>query len=188
LDRGADPNATDVNRETPLFYARSGDADTVTLLLKRGAHPDARNVDDQTALQIAADNGDLLVAKALADAGADVNARPSARATAWTEDPGHWPLLREPEGTRPLYAAVCSGSTKLVDLLLNAGAEIDALSFGWSALHAAAAMPDTAMVEFLLSHGADLFVKSADGRTPIEMLAGHRRAAELLRNTTTRRA
>lgn len=182
IERGADPNAVDVNRETPLHYVlRSGNAETARQLLLGGARPDARNSNDQTALQNASSCGSIPMVQALLDFGADVNARPAAQVQSWHENPDKWPLLDDSDDARPLYGAVCSGSTVLVDLLLQAGADMNALSFGWSALHSAAAKPNPAMVEFLLSRGAALFVKSSDGRTPVEMLSGFRRSAELLR-------
>jgi len=66
-----------------------------------------------------------------------------------------WPLLDTWDGTRPLHMAVCAQWTQIVELLLDHGADINALSFGWSALHTAVAIPDPAMVELLLRRGAD---------------------------------
>jgi ankyrin repeat protein len=83
-------------------------------------------------------------------------------------------------------------SAELVEFLLDHGADINALSFGWSALHAAAAKPDREMVELLLRRGADLFVKSdvkspyGEGynhQTPMDMLSGFRRSRELIRKS-----
>src|SRR5882724_557153 len=81
-------------------------------------------------------------------------------------------------------------SVELVEVLLDHGAEMNALSFGWSALHAAAAKPDRRMVELLLRRGADPFVradvKSPLGEehnhpTPLELLVGFRQSRDLLR-------
>ena len=98
--------------------------------------------------------------------------------------------------------ARCSLGHTLLHHALNAielhtrdnGADIDALSFGWSAMHAAVAMPDADMAELLIRHGADPYVK-ADLRspvgpehnhpTPMDLLAGFRRSAELLRLSTS---
>ena len=186
LERGADPNALDRNQETPLYFTPFGAGDVARRLLQGGATPGVRNLADDSPLQIAASEGDYSVVEALLDHGADVNARHSRSYWAWNENPGEWPLLGETRSTRPLYSAACRGSIDLADLLLCAGADMEALSFGWSALHAAAAMPDSAMVEFLLQRGANPNVKSADGRTPLEMLAGHRRSGQLLRAAMSR--
>lgn len=103
-----------------------------------------------------------------------------------------WPLLDTWDGTRPLHMAVCAQWTQIVELLLDHGADINALSFGWSALHTAVAIPDPAMVELLLRRGADPHVKANlkslrgpawNHQTPMDMLLGFRRTADLLRNT-----
>jgi ankyrin repeat protein len=56
ISRGADVNHVDKNGMTPLLYAASidfGDSDMIDLLLKSGAHAEARNKDGLTALDLA---------------------------------------------------------------------------------------------------------------------------------------
>lgn len=74
IERGANVNAAASNaqRVAPLHAAAAvRDAESVQLLLARGADPNARQQSDYTPLHSAASNGDLTVARLLLDAGAD---------------------------------------------------------------------------------------------------------------------
>ena len=73
LEGGADPNAADHHKLTPLFEGRS--AGVAKLLIDEGAKVDARDAADQTPLHWAAARGDAEVVMALLDAGADVNGK-----------------------------------------------------------------------------------------------------------------
>jgi hemoglobin len=74
LRLGADPNAFDGGKHTPLYYAKSGPV--VHALVRAGAEVDARDgVMRTTALHMAARFGSVEVAKALLECGADIDAR-----------------------------------------------------------------------------------------------------------------
>jgi ankyrin repeat protein len=180
IEHGADVNPMDVNHETPLFYASAGE--TVRALLAAGADLTARSKSGETILQNAISTGNIEVIEALVLAGADVNAPTPDHERTWSEDPKEWPLVQEWEMCRPLYAAACWGWDVFVTFLLDAGADINALSFGWTALHAAAVAAKPAMVQLLLAEGADVHARSADGRTAMDLLEGFRRSAALLRS------
>lgn len=87
IDRGADVNARDELRWTPLMRAaRNGHTKTAEMLIAKGAKVNARNNVDWTALIIASHAGHTETAEMLIGKGADVNARDREGRTAlwWT--------------------------------------------------------------------------------------------------------
>lgn len=123
---------------TPLMYAALyGDADSVQLLLKSGADPNARNDAGATALMWAVEDADTT--RLLLRHGADVNARSA-------------------DGLTPLIiAAGHFGSGAVTKLLLEAGANpSESASDGLTPLDAAAFAADDASIEMLIEHGADV--------------------------------
>ena len=68
----------------------------------------------------------------------------------------------------PLHSAAAGGHAELVKLLLEHGADPNALQAGgFTPLHAAAQNGDVETIGALLFHGADADVKSAEGKTPL---------------------
>jgi ankyrin repeat protein len=195
LDNGANVDSRAQFGRTPLLdAAKYNRVDVIRELVAAGADLEARGgevwEEGRTALQEAV-NIDSDAVEELVRAGANVNAGPSAGPSLPFQivDENAGPVIGD-WGARPLYQAVCLRSPKMVNFLLDHGADINALSFGWSALHAAVAMPDTGMVELLIRRGADPQVKSDvksplgeeyNHRTPTELLAGFRRSGMLLR-------
>jgi ankyrin repeat protein len=116
------------------------------------------------SLMQAAYRGDLETVKALAAAGADVEAQ-------------------GPDGWTPLMCAVISGQVGVVEMLVQAGADADALTpDGWSVLMKALLWGHTEVVKVLLQYGADVNVKSPDGWTALEIAIerGDRESVQLL--------
>jgi truncated hemoglobin YjbI len=111
LQLGADPNTTDEAGHAPLYCVGnecSADTggDVVRLLAQRGANLDAQDgVKRCTALHMAARRGNVSVARALLDCGADIEARDSV-------------------GDTPLRRAVNCGKINLAALLLERGADV----------------------------------------------------------------
>lgn len=159
LAKSANPNARGARGQTALMWAVSErHPDVVKVLLARGADVQARS--DQwremmavpphglpqynkiiphgreTAMLFAARVGDLESAKLLAASGANVN-----DADAW--------------GVSATVMAAHAGFTELVAWLLDRGADPNAASAGFTALHVAIMRRDTRMVAALLAHGAD---------------------------------
>jgi hemoglobin len=108
LRLGADPNATDGGGHTPLYCAgnecKSGGGEVVRALVRGGANVNANGgVKRCTALHVAARRGNVEVAAALLDCGADIEAR-------------------DTHGDTPLRRAVNCRKTGVVSLLLSRGA------------------------------------------------------------------
>ena len=161
LAHGADPNAAEHERgQTALMWAAAqGHADVVRRLARQGADVHARSRvwhqlentagntntsgnfrmahGGSTPLLFAARNGDVETARALLQAGADVNDTAAARASA-------------------LVIAAHSGHGPLAIHLLENGADPNAADAGYTALHAAILRSEVALTEALLDHGADV--------------------------------
>lgn len=144
LERGFDPNAPDENGQVALFLAlREGSPRVVEALL---AHPklkiDATNASDETPLMMAALRGQLEWAGRLLDRGARVN-RP---------------------GWAPLHYAAAGPEPRVVSLLLDRGADVQAASPNQTTpLMMAARYGDERSVDILLAHHADLRTRNAHG-------------------------
>lgn len=141
LARGFDPNSPDEKGQTGLHLAiRDGSPKVAAVLL---SHPsvrvDAPNANDETALMLAALKGNVDAAQRLLDRGAAVN-RPG-----WT----------------PLHYAATGPEPRLVALLLERGALVDAPSpNGSTALMMAARYGSDDSALMLLAKGASTSVRN----------------------------
>ena len=90
--------------ERLMRASEEGDAESVEMLLKKGANPNYRNKDGRTPLHIAAYHGHADVAELLIKNGADINARDN-------------------DGWTPLHDAAYKGRGEVVRLLLERGAD-----------------------------------------------------------------
>ena len=156
---GANVNAHAARGQTALMWAAAQrHPDVVKILLTHGADLRARSDvwsqmmavpphglplynrviphGGDTALMFAARSGDLASATLLVDAGADVN------------DADSW-------GVSATMMAGHAGFAEIVELLLERGANPNAATAGFTALHAAIMRRHLGMVAALLSHGAD---------------------------------
>ncbi|PQE32366.1 multiple ankyrin repeats single kh domain protein [Rutstroemia sp. NJR-2017a WRK4] len=140
LDRGAKLDPQDaIYIDTPLQRAiRSKDGIETRRLLQLGAdvNAPAGEYDGRTALQAAAENGDLPLCHTLIQAGADVNAAPATPGTGCSHT----------RGVTALIAAVNSRNHQVVKLLVGIGP---------TALASATRLDDVKMVQYLVRSGAD---------------------------------
>ena len=90
----------------------------------------------------------------------------------------------------PLHSATAGSHTELVKLLLEHGADPNALQEGgFTPLHAAAQNGDVETIRTLLFYGADADAKSDEGRTPLDYAMKNKRtnAISLLKAGITKR-
>ena len=121
LDKGADPNATNRRKSTPLFWAIHDEA-KVRLLLDSGADANVRNADGRTLVYQAASMGNgLPILRLLLEKGAEPDAKTII-------------------GMTPLMAASGRANVDAMRLLIEKNADVNARNAaGATALMAAAA-------------------------------------------------
>ncbi|HEY5665138.1 MAG TPA: ankyrin repeat domain-containing protein [Gammaproteobacteria bacterium] len=186
---GADPNGRDAIGETMLMAAAgSGELAAVTALLELGADASARDSEyEQTALMFAARLGAIDIADALLAAGAEVDARtrtgpeprwilPNSRPGfsfgvgivrgGLPEDRGMRPFRNG--GMTPLLFAAREGHAAMVELLLEAGADIEGTEANRiSPLLMAISNNRMEAAALLIDRGAELDVQDWYGRSPL---------------------
>ncbi|MFO7169478.1 MAG: ankyrin repeat domain-containing protein [Chloroflexota bacterium] len=139
------------------------------LLRQRPELAGAYSHDGWTALHLAAFFGHVAAAEALLAAGADICA-----------------VSNNSSRNQPLNAAAAGDHLDVVNLLIVAGADVNARDgSGFTPLHAAAQNGNTAIVRALLNAGADPQAQQGAGRTPLALAleAGKQGAADLLRSS-----
>ena len=82
------------------------------------------------------------------------------------------PNVRGERSSTPLSRAVIEGNAETVVALLNAGADVNALSAGSTPLHYAALFQKAEAVTKLIEAGADPNARSSGGDTPLHRAAG----------------
>lgn len=149
LFRGMDPNTVDPDGIPGLVLAvRDGSLRVVNLLLAQNkTQIEARTKQDESALMMAALSGNEELARTLMTKGADVNK------TGWT----------------PLHYAATKGHIKIIKLLLEKSAYIDAESPNKSTPLMMAAMYGTFdAVKLLIDEGADVLLKNELNLTALD--------------------
>jgi|SRR5215471_6704058 len=97
---------------------------------------------------------------------------------------------RDKDDSTPLHCAVWKGHLEVVSILLDAGAEVNALNqndhWGNTPLHAAAHANHTAIAQLLIQRGASIEARDANGRTPLDHTTFHKStaAAKIIQQTT----
>jgi ankyrin repeat protein len=192
LKFGADAEAQDVDKMTPLFYAlqsQQGESETASqLLLDHGASVHARDNNGRTPLHPASQNHSSNLMALLLKLGADVDAQddnnitPLLGALEFSGGGTAAQLLlnhhasvqvRNKNGQTPLHLASRWGLSDVVALLLQLGADVDAqdddmmtpllCSFGSEGFISVAA------AQLLLDHGASVHVRNKNGQTPLHL-------------------
>ncbi len=206
LNRGAMVDVPDNDGFTPLHLAISKMERRATeLLLKNGANIDLQNNKRQTALHLALQHSHPNIIPLLLENGANVDAQ---------DDDGSTPLhraisradvelsrvqllldrytninLRNNKGQTALHLASQHGRLNVMRLLLEDGADVDALDSGGSTpLHQAISDVDSFHLEqavgLLLDRGANINLRNGQGLTPLykASLRGYPNIIHLMRN------
>jgi ankyrin repeat protein len=200
LEKGADPNIADlsgmaalyaavdmhtlddtVGRPNPRPHSTIDVPELVTVLLDRGADPNARLkspvlervhndgdpnlAEGATPLMRAAKDADVALMRLLVARGANVNLRTKTQRT---------PLMFAAARLSGFRGSTNRGSEEAalaaITLCLDNGADVNAVDEGGqSALHLAAAQAEDSVIRLLAARGADPHLRDKRGRTPLEV-------------------
>jgi len=169
--RGVAQTLIDHGADVDVFTAAAlNKADRLAILLKHDAESVNRHSPDGwSPLALAAHFGSRAAARLLLTAGADLGLR-----------------SKNPTGNTALHAAVAGKRHELVELLIDAGADVNAQdASGWTPLNLAAHEGVVETVRLLLTNGADQTIADKNGRTPRETAEreGNTAVLELLRQS-----
>lgn len=195
LESGAEPDRPDADRATPILLAcKSGFKRLVKSLLRKGVNLRAQTYGGvfsygETALSIAAGNGNREIVRMLLEAGADVNQplRKGVTALASAAASGDVTIVREliAAGGKAsgiaLFAPIRAGRVDILTELIAAGADVNVVDrWGNSVLGSAVQSGHIGIVQAVIRAGAKLDVVSG-GRTPL-ILAVCNERAELVKS------
>ncbi|KAL2082021.1 hypothetical protein ACEWY4_021839 [Coilia grayii] len=154
LERGADPDIPNKDKETPLFKAcEKGSPEMVAILLNNGASVNKLCIQGWTALHEAVVQNNVEIAEMLVKAKAKIN-------------------IADNFGISPLFVAAQSGNVNALRFLLKNGADINSQAEdGATALYEACKNGHEEIVEFLLSQNADANKPGKSGLLPIHIAA-----------------
>ncbi|MBA3455114.1 MAG: ankyrin repeat domain-containing protein [Deltaproteobacteria bacterium] len=175
VDAGAPVTRRDRRGRDSLFsFAWGGDADSVALLLKKGADARAKDQNGLTPLHWFALRAATCSSPADWRRVVSVLVRAGARFD-----------VADSAGRTPLWLAVAGARGDLVALFLSSGAQATDLGpRGATPLHLAAYLDDVVVAKQLIQNGAALDARDADARTPLHWAAAHgsKAVAALLQN------
>src|SRR5262245_24303446 len=185
LAAGAEVNARDDFGKTPLFNAaHHNDLELLEILVDAGADINARNKEGRTALLQAAIDDDSQAVKFLKEHGGGTES--SGEALVYAAATGDAAAVREllsngaafdvpvGEGLTPLMAAAKNGWASIVQLLIAAGAQIDAVdrNHETALIHACTTYGTAidrklAAALVLIRNGADVKIRNGGGGTAL---------------------
>ena len=177
IDKGADVNATDNWKHTPLTracYNQDIDLTFIQRLINKGANINWQGINGNTPLHWAAFSGGLGITRLLIKNGADVNAYDKYNGPVKTSSINGTILQVAINGSREEDVAV---------LLVESGANINKKDFnGNIELHLAAIKGYADLARSLINHGANLNSANNYNRTPLYYAAkhGYKSVADLL--------
>ena len=156
---GADVNATDDSKETPLHLAAEvGQVAVVNALIAAEADVNATNNHKETPLHLAALHGQVAVVNALIAAEADVNATDDSKET-------------------PLHTAALCGQLAVVNALIAAEADVNATNnYRETPLHLAAKWGRLEVMRALIAAKADVNAKNNYRETPLQIVKNRHRS------------
>ena len=186
ISKGADKNAKDNERWTPLHFASQyGYLSIVEYLISNKADINTKDKWGDTPLHFASQEGYLSIVEYLVDNGADVNAMNNINKTpigiikdkySYLSDyiegflSGDYNQINAKDngGNTPLHWASSKGQFPIVQYLVTKGAEINAQdNDDDTPLHIASSRGYLSIVEYLVNNGAEVNAEDSEECTPL---------------------
>ncbi|XP_031637111.1 uncharacterized protein LOC116349704 [Contarinia nasturtii] len=182
IKHGANLNAKNINKETPLHLAvRYDKPDIVKLLVESGASVNPTLNTMETPLHLAVKMNKADIVKILVDHGADVSAKDNTERTPifWAAEYRNEHIARilienrvNNRGAVDLLLAVVLGKEDVVKNMAETGADVNAEMYDKRRpLHLASFNGINNIVKYLISYGADVNAKNVYGDTPLHEAA-----------------
>ena len=192
IDAGTDPNLKNVKGCTALMFGYSN-LNFVQKVIQVGADVNWKDKDGNTALNLAADLGEVECVEKLIESGAEINSGDETPLMTAAEN-GHVDCVKlliragadldiEGKNGTALWWAAFQGHVECVNLLIQAGADLDTQNEkGLTALIWAVGNECIECVKLLIQEGADLDIQSKNGRTALmaATVEGHVECVKLL--------
>jgi len=215
IEHGADVNWQDENNSVPTvlhLFAAMDNTKLAEVVINHGAGLNAKNMNGETPLHSAAQEGCLNAAKLLVSKGADINAKSKNNRTpldyavrpVWDVDMYRWPVdvhrwpqdkihrrkevatyLLECGSVYTIFDVAWLGDLKRMEELIKGDPSlVNAKADGETPLLAAIRGGNVEMVEYLLKNGAQLGTKSRHRQSPLQVATylGYADVAQLLLN------
>ncbi|XP_062609750.1 ankyrin repeat and SOCS box protein 8-like isoform X1 [Saccostrea cucullata] len=203
LNHDADVNVKDSTNRTPLHYATLANrSDVVNLCIENGADVNHQTSSGKTALMYAVQEKNLAIVQAIVDAGADVSLKDvkggtaleicllSGGRTANTDivkallQAGSDPNAENLYKATPLMLAAGTGQLEVINLLLDAGADINHEdNKGKTAFHISCEHTRSIQIKtsrLLLSRGADVNHKDRAGKTQLDLATQYNKLGTMM--------
>ncbi|CAF0884380.1 unnamed protein product [Didymodactylos carnosus] len=185
LSRGADINCQDNEGWTSLHAAAScGNIEIVKYLLSHGVIVDICNNEGELAVDVAeGDEIAQLLEEDMKRKGIDEEAARHIEHRTMLKHAQDWlnrtpnfrpeQIIHQRTGATALHVACAKGYLDVMDILLKAGANINAMdNDGWTPLHAAAHWDKHDAIKFLIDRNCDLEAKNYAGQTAMDVCDG----------------
>jgi protein phosphatase 1 regulatory subunit 12A len=179
VEHGADVNRGDKEGWTPLHATTScGFVSIAKYLLEHGADVSAINCDQELAIDIAeSDEMRKLLEQHLRDMGIDCDEARNKEERLMLRDAREWlntgKFKDSPHattGAMAIHVSAAKGYIKVLELLIQAGAEVDCQDYdGWTPLHAAAYWGQKEACEILVEHFCNMKKKNFVGQTAFDV-------------------
>lgn len=177
VENEADINSQDNEGWTPLHAAISvGNLDVSRFLVSKGAKLNICNNDGDLPIDLC-DSSNIQIKEFLEDEmkrqSIDTEFEKRKEELMMYEDASEMNFsdkIHQKTGATPLHVSAAKGYSRVIRLLIQCGADVNAIDKdGWTPLHAAAHWEQEEACKILVENGANFDIKTYSGQTPFEV-------------------